>query len=503
MKLRRRIALVTFATTAPMVGGLVWLDVRAQQTAAETELAELVLTRTELAGERERCIADGQAWDEAPSAGRRREHSLSERRREGPALDAGEGRRSQRLGPAGPHRSPARFFVYDAALRGRTRGAPELPPGAAQEPQFAISRSSIWHGDRVEVLVRTPWPATPCAFVLARGTTEPWLGALLPPTRIWALPALIVFATVLLSIGPIVQRLRRLTQAVQRTAAVGYEQPLEASAARTRWGDDEIAELGRAFDHAGEEVRKLLAEKDQRERALRDFVADTTHDVAIPLTVLQGHLTTLRDELASGAPADRVALASAMDEAHYIGALLHNLGAAAKLDAEELSLQRGDVELGALVTRVVGRHRPIAQQHAVSIDAAIPEHPVLARADVTLLEQAVSNVVYNAVRHNRPHGHVAVLLLELPSAASRPGAEPSKPRFCIRVLDDGPGVAPELLAHLAERGVRSERARSRSPEGRGLGLHITQRVLDAHGMQLRLSTPEQGGLQVEIEGDCS
>jgi two-component system sensor histidine kinase BaeS len=79
----------------------------------------------------------------------------------------------------------------------------------------------------------------------------------------------------------------------------------------------------------------------------------------------------------------------------------------------------------------------------VSIDAAIPEHPVLARADVTLLEQAVSNVVYNAVRHNRPRGHVAVLLLELASDASQPGAG-GKARFCIRVLDDGPGVAPEL-----------------------------------------------------------
>jgi signal transduction histidine kinase len=57
-----------------------------------------------------------------------------------------------------------------------------------------------------------------------------------------------------------------------------------------------------------------------------------------------------------------------------------------------------------------------------------------------------------------------------------------------------------LLAHLAERGFRTEPARSRSPEGRGLGLHITQRVLDAHGMQLRFSTPEAGGLQVDIEG---
>jgi signal transduction histidine kinase len=544
MKLRQRIALVTLAATAPMVGALVWLDVRAQQTAAEAELAELVLARTELAGERERCIANGQSWDEAPRLPRRDRNARgpgpggpppSAANLEGrppdarPPLAATEGDRSQPRTPAGPHRAPARFFVYDAALRPRTQGAPDLPPDAARDPAATISRSSIWHGDWVEVLVRTPWPETPCSFVLARGTTEPWLGALLPPTRIWALPALVVFAAVLLSIGPIVGRIRKLTAAVQRTAAEGYAQPVARSAAPRGWGDDEVAELARAFDSAGDKVRALLAQRDQRERALRDFVADTTHDVAIPLTVLQGHLTTLRDGLASGRALDRAALASAMDEAHYIGALLHNLGAAAKLDAEAFTPSDSEVELGALVTRVVGRHRPIAQQNEVAIEVAVPERAVVVRGDVTLLEQAVSNVVYNAVRHNRAGGHVAVVL----QVGGRRGEEEIVHedehedvdehvdehahahvdehahaheehdigrRFVIRVLDDGPGVAPELLSRLAERGFRSATARSRTPEGHGLGLHITTRVVDAHGMKLSFTTPEGGGLQVEIEG---
>jgi nitrate/nitrite-specific signal transduction histidine kinase len=126
---------------------------------------------------------------------------------------------------------------------------------AASEAGDVSSRSSRLRADRVEVLVRTPWPGGRCAFVLARGTTEPWLGALLPPTRIWALPALVVFATVLLSIGPLVGRLRKLTWAVQRTAALHYEQPLALEDA----SQDELGELTRAFDQAGQEVRRLSA----------------------------------------------------------------------------------------------------------------------------------------------------------------------------------------------------------------------------------------------------
>jgi signal transduction histidine kinase len=362
--------------------------------------------------------------------------------------------------------------------------APKLVALSVSEHTASVSLSTHLHPDRAEVLVRTPWPDSTCAFVLARGTTEPWLGALLPPTRIWALPTLMVFAAVLLAIGPVVRRIRRLTEAVQRSAAFDY------AAAVSIDGDDEIAELARAFGAAGREVRTQLDAKDQRERALRNFVADTTHDVAIPLTVLQGHLATLQECAAKGI--DASALASAIDEAHYIGALLHNLAAASKLDAADPQLSIAQVDLAALVTRVVSRHRPLARQRDVSIDAALPEERVLCDGDVTLLEQAVSNVVYNAVRYNRSGGHVAILL-ETPSAAT----------FRIRVLDDGPGVAPDALARLRERGFREGHARTRNAEGQGLGLHITQRVIDTHRMQLAMSTPEAGGLQVDLSGNRS
>ena len=97
--------------------------------------------------------------------------------------------------------------------------------------------------------------------------------------------------------------------------------------------------------------------------------------------------------------------------------------------------------------------------------------------------------MYNAVRHNKKGGHVAILLHELPGW-----------RFRIQVIDDGPGVPEAQLAQLTQRGFRDDRARTRNPEGRGLGLDITRRVVDAHAMQLTLSASEAGGLQVDIEG---
>ncbi|HEX4353845.1 MAG TPA: HAMP domain-containing protein, partial [Polyangiales bacterium] len=321
MKLRPRIALATALVTAPMLGLLVWLDVQAQQAAAEAELSEMVWARSELPGERERCEAAPSLWQHAPRSPRGAPPPTqfgappppsaavdpppawpADTRAlrpppsaagdpgadRPPPMAAGE-RRAQARPNAAIHRAPAQFFVYDRRLRSRLPDAPKLVALSVSEHTASVSLSTHLHPDRAEVLVRTPWPDSTCAFVLARGTTEPWLGALLPPTRIWALPTLMVFAAVLLAIGPVVRRIRRLTEAVQRSAAFDYAAGVSID------GDDEIAELARAFGAAGREVRTQLDAKDQRERALRNFVADTTHDVAIPLTVLQGHLATLQE----------------------------------------------------------------------------------------------------------------------------------------------------------------------------------------------------------------
>ena len=303
------------------------------------------------------------------------------------------------------------------------------------------------------------------------------------PTRVLLPMALVTFASVLLATGPIVRRVRRLTEEVRDSVKGNYQNTI------TVRGKDEIGELALAFVQAGKEIRSQMVRQAEREKTLRAFLENTTHDVMIPLTVLQGHLATFRERAARGEVMDPSSILPAMNEAHYMASLVHNLAVAAKLEAGEPEAQLEPVNLNEVVARAVGRHAPIARQHAVSLDHAVPERPLFARGDVTLIEQALSNVIDNAVRYNRPNGHVAVLLERSEGA-----------RFLLRVTDDGPGIPQEERARLAERRFRGNAARSRDPSGRGLGLHITSRVTELHGWNLRLSTAETGGLEVEIEG---
>jgi signal transduction histidine kinase len=309
----------------------------------------------------------------------------------------------------------------------------------------------------------------------------------LPESKLWLLPTAAVLCAVLLAIGRVVRRIRQLTEAVQRSASSAYENPVAISMK----GGDEISQLARAFDTAAAKIRSQLEDKDRREQALRDFLANTTHDVMIPLTVLLGHLTQLKEGSERQQPLDAAALSSAMDEAHYIASLVRNLALVARLDAAEVKLQLSAVDLNALVQRIASRHRPVARELAVALEGAAPPEPLRIAADLTLLEQAVSNITYNAIRYNRAGGHVAVI------AESR-----SAGRFALRVLDDGPGIPDAELSRLVARGARGDAARTRAPDGQGLGLHIAYRAAELHGFALTLQASEYGGLEVILEGPC-
>ncbi|MHC4820355.1 MAG: sensor histidine kinase [Planctomycetota bacterium] len=364
-------------------------------------------------------------------------------------------------------------FSFDPALR----AALEAGADVATAPYEADGKEGL------QVAVRMDWSDGPCAVMVAR---RPWpLDSAVHRDLVRAaiLLAAGMLAAVLLAAGPVVARIRRLTSAVRSSAADRYGTPVDAK------GSDEIADLARAFNDAGGQIRGQIETIEERERTLREFVANTTHDVMIPLTVLQGHLADLRRRIDAGETPDRERVAEAADEAHYLASLVQNLEAAAKLDAAAGELQQLPVDLSRLVERVSGRHRPVADQRGISLEFAVPEEAITVSGDETLLEQAVSNLVHNAVRHNAEGGNVALTL-----EAAGEG------KFSIRVADDGPGIATEDLEKVTQRSFRSDEARTRSPDGRGLGLHIAHSVCEGHGFTLDFAALEPSGLEAVISG---
>jgi signal transduction histidine kinase len=323
-----------------------------------------------------------------------------------------------------------------------------------------------------------PWQQGPCAVVLLRQKgPPPWLSmATMVPA---ILSSLAVILIALLAAGPTVGRIRRLTEEVKRLDGQ-TSRPIQAE------GDDEIAELARVFEQSRQTIETQLQSLRERESALRDYISNTTHDVMSPLSVLQGHLVALQQRLEAAEPLPPEAIAPILEEAHYLGSLLHNLNASARLQARNGLAHRDALELDRLVQRVVERHRPIAERKGVALELATPNTPVRFVGDLTLLEQALGNVVQNAIRYNAPRGHVAVVL------------DGDSEAWTLRVADDGPGIAESDRSRVLEPEFRGSQARTRHPHGMGLGLHIAKSVAERHALALQLSETPGGGLTVQF-----
>ena len=478
MKLRVRLALSTAVLMVPLAAVLAWSERESSMRAASEILASEA--RTALEGDaRTVCEASPEAWTRSFQRGLEAP-AYPPQHHEPP--DRSHGLEGARTGGA-----PIHFYPFDEALQ---PSVPFAPPLAA-ELSAAVRRGAAEARHRSEgprevheaVLLRTPWRSGPCAWVLA---VRPVVSAAYAPVfvwRPWFASLVAVTLAILLVLGPTVARIRELAASVRASARRHYTDRVIIT------GDDEIADLARAFDEAAAEVRAHVDAQEHREQTLRDFLSNTTHDVMTPLTVLQGHLAALRDAEEAGAPADRAVLGAALREVVYMTSLVHNLGVAARLEAGEPHLVRTTLDLGRLVERCVARHGPIARQHDIELDCAVPEEVLTVDADETFLEQAIGNVVLNAIHHQRAGGHVAVVV-----------SERGPRHFRVRVVDDGPGLSDHALAQLVDATDDLDTARARRRTGHGLGLVITRRVARLLGLTLTFARADPGGLQVDLEG---
>ena len=473
MTLRARLFVTSLAVAVPLSAALFVVDDRMRLAAMERELGQAV-ERDLANGLQARCEAD------PPRAGRPgrggpppRELSGRDNAQGPPPRGRGPGPGAGRPGPGRSGIGGYEFFAYDAAGRPADPDAPPLPGG-----DDGARASTFWTRDGRGVARVVPLGADgPCAFILAR--VPPPLGQLRDRTVGLGLVVVSVLGAAWFAAGPVIARLRRLEAGVRDSAASHYEHPVAVE------GRDEVAALAGAFNDAGRLVRTHVLEVQAREEALRRYVANTTHDVAIPLTVLQGHLAAL-DVAQEATPEARARVREAVQEAHYMASLLRNLGAATRLDATAPPDASSPVDLSALVDRVVARHRPIARTAGVELNVAVPDPPLVVPSDDTLLEQALGNLVDNAVRYNRPGGHVAVVL------------DRADEGFVLSVTDDGPGVTAEELAQMTTRWFRGSAARTRRPDGKGLGLAIAAESIARLGLTLAFTRPDEGGLRAEI-----
>jgi two-component system OmpR family sensor kinase len=237
--------------------------------------------------------------------------------------------------------------------------------------------------------------------------------------------------------------------------------------------DDELARLGRRLNDMLTRLQAAL----ERERS---FVADASHELRTPLALLKTELELALDEPQS-IQALQSAVRSAGEETDRLSQLAEDLLLLSQADARTMPIRRSRVVVADMLTAVAARYRRRADDagRAIDIDGP-PGLSVL--ADRLRLEQALANLVDNALRHG--------------AGTVRLRAAEASHTIEVHVTDEGGGFPAEFLAHAFERFSRPDQARSRG--GAGLGLAIVNAIMSAHGGSATAANQPRGGGDVTL-----
>jgi two-component system phosphate regulon sensor histidine kinase PhoR len=230
-----------------------------------------------------------------------------------------------------------------------------------------------------------------------------------------------------------------------------------------------------------------ITELKKIDQVRRDFVANVSHELRTPLSILRGYIETLLDSPKT--PREELSRILRVMERHSnrLELLVEDLLTLAQLESGNPDLQLGNVDLSSFFREVIHDwEKNLASKHLNMIVDVSPDLSPI-RVDRTRLQEALYNLLDNAVKYSREHGEIRLS---------------ARQRDCeieLTVSDDGIGIAKEDLPRIFERFYRADKARSSDEvRGTGLGLAIVKHITQLHGGRVEAESELEKGTTIRL-----
>ena len=227
----------------------------------------------------------------------------------------------------------------------------------------------------------------------------------------------------------------------------------------TKTRSQELIELTRAFNTMAQEL-------EHAEELRNTLMADISHELRGPLTVLEGNLRAALDDVVK---LDEKELANLYGQTRHLIRLVNDLRELALAEAGHLPHTYSEVDVNKLIEEVIWNYDLIAEEKGVNMSSSLSSGLPTIEADEVRLRQILSNLLSNAVRHTPHGGSVSVQ------------SEYTVNEVSIRISDTGEGIAAEHLPYLFDRFYRTDKSRQRETGGSGLGLAVVKALAESMG----------------------
>lgn len=298
------------------------------------------------------------------------------------------------------------------------------------------------------------WTTDPAMAEMERATNAVFEAAMLQALLISGGAAMVVAVAVSLLVSRrIALPIQSLLRASQRIAAGHYHERVPPT------GSGELAALAQQFNVMAEAL-------EHAERRRVAFIGDIAHELRTPLATIEGYAEGALDGVVA---ADGATWALILDEVGRLRRLVADLQELSCAEAKQLPLHLAPVAPAALVDRAAVRLKPQFDDKGVTFTCTVPTDLPLVLADADRVTQVLINLLGNALQHTPAGGNVDVTVWT------------DSGNIFFRARDTGSGIAAEHLPHLFERFYRTDKSRTRTTGGAGVGLTICKALVEAHG----------------------
>ncbi len=239
---------------------------------------------------------------------------------------------------------------------------------------------------------------------------------------------------------------------------------------------DEIGDLTAVLNDMFDRLEKSFAQATR-------FSADASHELRTPLAILRGQIEEMTKEEPPGPRQE--ALEGLLDQTLRLASITEKLLLLSRADAGGLQLETVSADLSALCENLAEDACILALPHGITVHTDI-ERGVRVVADVSLLQQALLNLVDNALKYNQPRGQMRVTLRASGSHA------------VVEIENTGPAIPAKSADRIFDRFVRADPSRARSTGGAGLGLSLVREIAHAHGGTVLLGDASPGWTRFEV-----
>lgn len=239
---------------------------------------------------------------------------------------------------------------------------------------------------------------------------------------------------------------------------------------------------------------KMVAELERSEQQRRNLTADIAHELRTPLHIIQGNLEGIVDGVYQPTPEH---LNNTLDETRLLTRLVNDLQTLSLAETGQLPLHPTRFLLADLITDLTSSFSSQAASLDIDLQTRIADADQQVTADYDRLNQVLSNLISNALRHTPKGGKISIIIESAHDTQSRP--EPSR-RDAVRITiqDTGSGISPDDLPFIFDRFWRGDRSRSERTHS-GLGLAIAKQLIHAHGGTIEAQSEVGKGTSFIIE----